>query len=174
MSDLENQATPDTPAAPEHHEAPHRGSGKWFAIGALLVAVGAFLVITVSGIGENLVYYWAPADIVANADKAVGATIRLGGMVVEGSIKGGIDGSALEFDVTDHKATVHVKSSGVPPQMFREGIGVVVEGTMTEAGHFESSRLMVSHGNEYRAPHEGDNYEAEDLIKSVEGLEGKS
>jgi cytochrome c-type biogenesis protein CcmE len=55
--------------------------------------------------------------------------------------------------------------------MFREGIGVVVEGTMTEAGYFESSRLMVSHGNEYRAPHEGDNYDAQDLIKSVDGLE---
>lgn len=166
MSDLETQTVPEP-------DVPHRGKGKWFAVGALLVAVTAFLVITVSGIGENLVYYWAPADIEANGDKAVGATIRLGGMVAEGSIKGGVDGSALEFDVTDHKATVHVKSSGVPPQMFREGIGVVVEGTMTEAGYFESSRLMVSHGNEYRAPHEGDNYDTEALIKSVDGLQSK-
>ncbi len=173
MSDLENQSPPETSVA-EDLDAPRSGNGKWFAVGALLVAVGAFLVITVSGIGENLVYYWAPADIEANGDKAIGATIRLGGMVVEGSIKGGVDGSALEFDVTDHKASVHVKSSGVPPQMFREGIGVVVEGTMTDAGHFESSRLMVSHGNEYRAPHEGDNYDAESLIKSADGLEGGS
>jgi cytochrome c-type biogenesis protein CcmE len=165
MSDLEN------PTTPENLDKPLRGNGKWFAVGALLVAVAAFLVITVSGIGENLVYYWSPADIEANGDKAIGATIRLGGMVTEGSIKGGIDGSKLEFDVTDYKSTVHVISSGVPPQMFREGIGVVVEGTMTEAGYFESSRLMVSHGNEYRAPHEGDNYDAQDLIKSVDGLE---
>jgi len=167
MSDLENQATP------EQVDAPQRKNGKWFAVGALLIAVAAFLVITVSGIGENLVYYWSPSDIETNGQKAVGATIRLGGMVVEGSIKGGVDGSELEFDVTDYKSTVHVKSSGVPPQMFREGIGVVVEGTMTEAGYFESSRLMVSHGNEYRAPHEGDNYDPESLIKSTEGLEGK-
>lgn len=172
MSDLENRAAPESQDAAVTPDLPHRGSGKWFAIGALAVAVAAFLMITVSGIGENLVYYWSPADIAENADKAVGATIRLGGMVVEGSIKGGIDGSALEFDVTDHKAVVHVKSSGVPPQMFREGIGVVVEGTMTDGGWFESSRLMVSHGNEYRAPHEGENYEPEDLIKSVQGLEG--
>jgi cytochrome c-type biogenesis protein CcmE len=169
MSEIENQTVPE-----QHEAEPHRGKGKWFAVGALLVAVAAFLVITVSGIGENLVYYWAPADIAANGDKAVGATIRLGGMVVEGSIKGGVDGSALEFDVTDHTSTVHVKSSGVPPQMFREGIGVVVEGTMTEAGYFESSRLMVSHGNEYRAPHEGDNYDPEKLIKTVDGLDSKS
>ncbi len=165
MSEVENQNPPE-------EIEPQKSNGKWFAIGALLVAVAAFLVITVSGIGENLVYYWAPADIQANGDKAVGATIRLGGMVVEGSIKGGIEGSMLEFDVTDHKATVHVKSTGVPPQMFREGIGVVVEGTMTEAGYFESSRLMVSHGSEYRAPHDDDNYDTEKLIKSVEGLDG--
>ena len=48
---------------------------------------------------------------------------------------------------------MHVQcTKSVPPQMFREGIGVVVEGTMTQAGHFESQRLMVSHDNEYRAP----------------------
>lgn len=165
MSEIENQI------APGHIEESHKGKGKWFAVGALFVAAIAFLVITVSGIGENLVYYWSPSDIVANGDKAIGATIRLGGMVKEGTVVGGTDGSELEFDVTDYDATVHVKSSGVPPQMFREGIGVVVEGTMTDAGHFESSRLMVSHGNEYRAPHEGDNYDPKDLIDSVEGLD---
>src|SRR5512135_3442280 len=100
---------------------------KWFALGALGVAAAAFLVITVSGIGENLVYYWTPSDLHANMNKAVGATIRLGGMVKPGSIVGGKNGSALEFDVTDYKSTVHVKSVGVPPQLFRENIGVVVE-----------------------------------------------
>jgi hypothetical protein len=49
---------------------------------------------------------------------------------------------------------VHVRANGVPPQMFREGIGVVVEGTMTPDGHFEGNRLMVSHDNEYQAPEE--------------------
>ena len=58
---------------------------------------------------------------------------------------------ALEFDVKDATGIVHVKSTGVPPQMFRENIGVVVEGTMTRGGYFQSNRLMVSHNNEYRA-----------------------
>ena len=57
---------------------------------------------------------------------------------------------------------------GVPPQMFREGIGVVVEGTMLRDGYFDGSRLMVSHNNEYRAPHGKAN--AEQLIKSTEGV----
>jgi cytochrome c-type biogenesis protein CcmE len=55
--------------------------------------------------------------------------------------------------------------------MFREGIGVVVEGTMTRNGYFKSERLMVSHNNEYRTPKDGQTVNAEALIKSTNGLE---
>jgi cytochrome c-type biogenesis protein CcmE len=58
----------------------------------------------------------------------------------------------------------------VPPQMFREGIGVVVEGTMTPAGHFESRRLMVSHSNEYRAPDDPSRTDMKELMSTTEGL----
>jgi cytochrome c-type biogenesis protein CcmE len=55
--------------------------------------------------------------------------------------------------------------------MFREGIGVVVEGTMTKAGHFECKRLMVSHGNEYRSPDDPKNVDMKKLIQSTAGLD---
>ena len=103
-------------------------------------------------IGENLVYYWTPTDLHKAGDKAYGATIRLGGMVAPGSIHAQNGTSAVEFDVKDEAGLVHVKSSGAPPQMFRENIGVVVEGTMVRGGYFKSDRLMVSHNNQYRAP----------------------
>jgi cytochrome c-type biogenesis protein CcmE len=54
--------------------------------------------------------------------------------------------------------------------MFREGIGVVVEGTMTPGGHFACNRLMVSHGNEYRAPGEGEKPDMRKLMETTEGL----
>jgi cytochrome c-type biogenesis protein CcmE len=146
------------------------GRRRWLAIGALAVAGIAFLALTVGGIGENLVYYWGPKELRAAGDKAVGATIRLGGMVAEDSVVFAEGGSGVEFDVTDFQDTIHVRSSGVPPQMFREGIGVVVEGTMTPAGDFESHRLMVSHGNEYRAPDDPRHADVERLMKSTEGL----
>lgn len=143
-------------------------------LGALAAALVAFAILTVGGIGRNLVYYWGPAEIQAAGPRAVGATIRLGGQVVRDSVKYGDGASGLEFDVSDGKALVHVKSRGVPPQMFREGIGVVVEGTMTPAGHFESQRLMVSHNNEYRAP--GDPYKTDvkQLMRTTQGLEGEA
>ena len=146
------------------------GRTRWFALGALAVAGLAFLGITLGGIGDNLVYYWAPKDVEAAGPKAVGATIRLGGQVAVGSVKWGEGVSDLEFDVTDGTATVHVVSKGVPPQLFRDRIGVVVEGTMTKTGHFESRKLMVSHDNKYRAP--GDkNVDIKILMRSTEGLE---
>jgi cytochrome c-type biogenesis protein CcmE len=144
---------------------------KWFAVVALAVAAGGFAIIAASGIGDNLVYYWAPKDLYAAGNKAVGATIRLGGQVAAGSVKPFDGVSQLEFDVTDGTATVHVVSRGVPPQLFRDRIGVVVEGTMTHAGVFESNRLMVSHDNRYRAPADKD-VDIRTLMRSTEGLDG--
>ena len=146
-----------------------RSRTKWFAFGALAVAAAAFAFITVGGIGDNLVYYWGPSELVAAGDKAIGATIRLGGQVVKGSIQQA-RGSELSFAVSDGKATVNVCTKSVPPQLFREGIGVVVEGTMKRDGHFESQRLMVSHGNEYRAPASGEKPDMKKLIESTTGL----
>src|SRR3954467_15494337 len=94
-----------------------------FMIGAFAVAVIAFLVIAYGGISKNLVYYWTPTDLHAAGDKAYGATIRLGGMVAPGSIRKTPGISSMEFDVKDGGGIVHVKSAGVPPQMFRENIG---------------------------------------------------
>jgi cytochrome c-type biogenesis protein CcmE len=125
-------------------------------------------VVTVGGIGENLVYYWGPTELKDAGEKAVGATIRLGGLVADGSIRQGHGVSGVEFDVVDRQGGLtHVKCSGVPPQMFRERIGVVVEGTMTREGHFQGNRLMVSHGNEYRAPTDAETRAIEDLMRTV-------
>lgn len=148
----------------------HRTRNRWIALAAVAVAAVGFFVITMGGIGENLVYYWGPTDIHKAGKKAIGATIRLGGQVAPNSIKTASASSNLEFDVTDGTSVVHVKSRGVPPQMFREGIGVVVEGTMTKNGWFESQRLMVSHGNEYKAPTEGGPKDVKELMKTTEGL----
>ncbi|HVG25495.1 MAG TPA: cytochrome c maturation protein CcmE [Thermoanaerobaculia bacterium] len=147
-----------------------RRKTRLFMIGAFIVAGIAFAVIAASGISDNLVYYWTPSDLLANGQKAYGANIRLGGMVAKGSIRK-LGGSAVEFVVHDGKTRVPVKTTTVPPQMFRENIGVVVEGTMVPGGYFQSSRLMVSHNNEYKAPEKGhpvDRKELERMMKSVE------
>jgi cytochrome c-type biogenesis protein CcmE len=157
-------------AMPPADPRPTTARTKWFAVAALAAAAGAFVFIAIGGIGENLVYYWGPKELRAAGSKATGATIRLGGQVAVGSVKRGDGVSNLEFDVTDGTALVHVVSQGVPPQLFRDRIGVVVEGTLATDGTFQGRRLMVSHDNKYRAPADR-NVDIKELMRSTEGLD---
>lgn len=143
------------------------------ALGALLVAGAGLAFVAFGNIGENLVYYWSPAEMISQGERAYGPTIRLGGVVKPGSIQWNAEHTTLHFQVaTDHtpqSVAVMVRSTEVPPQMFREGIGVVVEGTFDKSQVFSSNRLMVNHSNEYRAPKEG-----EEPRKWQETLEGST
>jgi cytochrome c-type biogenesis protein CcmE len=135
---------------------------------ALAIVAGVLAFVAYGNIGGNLVYYWSPKEVHAAGPKAVGASIRLGGLVAPGSIQRASSGLDLRFTVTDGDATLPVHASAVPPAMFREGIGVVVEGTLRQDGVFESRRLMVKHDNEYRAPGEGDHRDIRELMKSLD------
>ena len=140
------------------------------ALAALLVGGVGLSFVAFGNLGENLVYYWSPKEMLEQGEKAYGPTIRLGGVVKPGSIKWNEAHTTLEFHVTtDHKpesVSVLVRSTEVPPQMFRERIGVVVEGTYDRSQVFSSNRLMVNHSNEYRAPRNSD-----DVKKLYETLE---
>jgi len=138
----------------------------FIALGIVGIAL-ALTYLAAGGIGENLVYYWSPSEIHEAGNKAVGASVRLGGLVVPGSIRYG-DDLDLFFEVADGDSTVPVYASTVPPAMFREGIGVVLEGTMRTDGTFTTQRLMVKHDNEYQAPELGDEREMKELMKSMQ------
>jgi cytochrome c-type biogenesis protein CcmE len=129
------------------------------ALAAILVAGAALAWIAFGNIGENLVYYWKPSEMVAQGEKAYGATVRLGGVVVPGSVNWNPEHTALTFTVADTHAPdavkVKVACEQTPPQLFREGIGVVVEGNYSADQVFRTNRLMVNHSNEYRAPTDG-------------------
>jgi cytochrome c-type biogenesis protein CcmE len=137
-------------------------------IGALLVAGAAVGFVMFGSIGDNLVYFWEPQQLVEAGDDAVGATVRLGGLVKEGSVDWNQDTQELNFAVADSTGTyvVQAHAKGAPPQMFREGIGVVVEGELASNGVFECDRVMVKHSNEYRAPEEG--VAAKDLYRTLD------
>ncbi|MCP4663322.1 MAG: cytochrome c maturation protein CcmE [bacterium] len=138
------------------------------AVLAIAVAGGALVFLAVGGIGENLVYYWSPHELVEAGPKAIGATIRLGGVVAPGSILHDADGAGLRFEITDGEATVPVVAHSVPPSMFRENIGVVLEGTMLRDGTFETRRLMVKHDNEYRIPEGTDMDDMKEMMKTMQ------
>ena len=138
------------------------------AVIAILLSGGVLGYLAFGSIGDNLVYYWSPSELREAGDGAVGANIRLGGLVEPGTIVRGDDGLQLSFSVTDGKQSVPVTAHAVPPAMFREMIGVVLEGTMRADGHFETQRLMVKHDNEYRAPEGSEELDIKELMRSMQ------
>ncbi len=137
-----------------------------YLVVALAVGLGALGFLSFGNIGESLVYFWNPTELHAAGDRSIGATIRLGGIVKTDTLDWRVDTQDLYFTVTDNDNDVSVHATGAPPQMMREGIGVVVEGTMTESGTFETDRLMVKHSNEYKVPQDG--VDAKELYDSLE------
>ncbi len=144
------------------------------AVTALLISGGVLAFLAFGGIGDNLVYYWSPTELKASGNEAHGANIRLGGVVEPGSIIRSEDGLKLEFAVTDGTASVPISTTSVPPAMFREGIGVVVEGTVDRNGTFETHRLLVKHDNQYQAPKEGEELDMQEMMESMQFEQSRS
>jgi cytochrome c-type biogenesis protein CcmE len=160
---------PDAAATPHPEETGRdRRRRRGILIGALLIAGAAFGFLAFSNVGENLVYYWSPSELLAAGPQAKGASVRLAGLVVADSVRTGADGLTLDFAVTDGTTSVPVRAQTVPPAMFREGIGVVLEGTLGADGKFQTDRLMVKHDNEYRAPGTDDERTVEELVRTLQ------
>lgn len=132
----------------------------------LVIVLGGFGYLIYGGLDDNLVYFLTPSELMAKGDSAHGKPVRLGGMVVPGSVKWDAKAIDLRFTLSDNKGTILVHSQKAPPQMFREGQGVVVEGRLARSGVFESTSLMVKHSNEYKAPHP-DTEKPEDAYKTL-------
>ena len=135
---------------------------------ALVVMGSAFGVLASGVLTENLVPYHDPTTVLAAGPEAVGPTLRLGGQVAAGTVVFDDDTQVLSFQITDGTNNSPVLTKGVPPDMFREGIGAVVEGKLDEQGVFQGGRILVKHSNEYRAPEEGKH--PGEIYETVEGL----
>jgi cytochrome c-type biogenesis protein CcmE len=131
----------------------------------LLIVLGGFGYLIYGGLDDNLVYFLTPSELMAKGDSAHNKPVRLGGMVVPGTVKWDAKAIDLRFTLADTKGKIEVHSQKAPPQMFREGQGVVVEGRLNRTGVFESTSLMVKHSNEYKAPHDAE--KPEDAYKTL-------
>lgn len=126
-----------------------------FLLGGLVVA-GALGYLIFGGLQETLVYFVTPTELKDQGTSAVGKALRVGGMVESGSIQWDPRTLELAFRLSDGVTTVPVQHRGVPPDLFAEGRGAVVEGTVTPAGVFQASQILAKHSEEYRPPREGE------------------
>ncbi len=131
----------------------------------IVILLGGFGYLMYGGIGNNLVYFLTPTELQAKGASAIGSPVRLGGQVVPGTVVWDAATIDLRFRMTDGKSTVAVHANKAPPQMFREGMGVVVEGRLGKSGVFDASSLLVKHSNEYRPPAAG--HKPEEMYRSL-------
>lgn len=114
---------------------------------ALVVLIGAAL-LAVWGLRGQASYFYVPSDMAADPPEA-GRAVRLGGMVQVGSIKTLPDGVTKTFIVGDGKATVPVRYTGITPDLFVEGSGVVADGRLAPDGTFVADSLLAKHDENY-------------------------
>jgi cytochrome c-type biogenesis protein CcmE len=114
---------------------------------ALVALIGAGL-LAASALRDEAAYFYAPNDVKTRGVEP-GKAVRLGGMVVEGSLKRLADGVTIRFDVTDGKATVPATFNGIAPDLFKEGSGMIAEGAFDTKGVFVATNLLAKHDERY-------------------------
>lgn len=127
------------------------------ALAALVALIGAGL-LAASALKDEAAYFYAPNDVKTKGVEP-GKAIRLGGMVVKNSLKRAPDGVTIHFNVSDGKASVPATFSGIAPDLFKEGSGVVAEGSFDAKGTFIATNLLAKHDERYMPRElEGMNY----------------
>lgn len=127
----------------------------------ILVLVGVVVVVVAwlafSSVGNALVYYLEPNELLARGEAAVGETVRLGGLVEVGSVEREEPGDdyELRFVLADGTASIPVITANAPTASFREGAGAVVEGALDADGVFVATQVIVKHDENYEAPAPG-------------------
>ena len=137
------------------------------AAGVTLVAVAAALVL--NAFQGNVVFFFSPSQIAAK-EAPLDKTFRVGGMVEKGSLKRRADGLTVEFIVTDTAKSIPVVYTGILPDLFKEGKGVVTQGKLGADGVFHASEVLAKHDENYMPPeaaHALSKAEAEKAAKSV-------
>jgi cytochrome c-type biogenesis protein CcmE len=118
-----------------------------FIATGLSVAIG----LTLYALSQNIDLFYTPTQV-AQGEVAAGQRIRIGGMVREGSVVSADDSLAVEFVAPDYVHDVPIFHEGILPDLFREGQGIVVEGSLDTAGVFQASRVLAKHDENYMSP----------------------
>jgi len=117
--------------------------------GLAVLGIAAGLVL--NAFQSNLVFFFTPTQIAAH-EAPVGKAFRVGGMVEEGSLKREPDGLTVHFKVTDTAKAIPVVYTGILPDLFKEGKGVVAQGRLGEDGVFRASEVLAKHDENYMPP----------------------
>lgn len=128
---------------------------------AVLFGVTVATVLGLTAFQENLLYFYSPAQVKAG-EAPDSHSFRIGGLVVDGSVIRAEDSLQVQFDVTDNTETVTIQYTGILPDLFREGQGIVAMGSLQANGLFIAQEVLAKHDENYMPP------EVADALKAAE------
>jgi len=128
---------------PRHKRLALVGVGIALLVGAVLLVLNAFQ--------SNLVFFYSPTQVAAR-EAPQGKPFRIGGLVQAGSLRRGADGVSVSFVVTDTATSITVAYTGILPDLFKEGKGVVAQGALGADGVFHAREVLAKHDENYMPP----------------------
>lgn len=118
---------------------------------AILLGVALAASLAIYALGQNVNVYFTPSQAII--DKApIDRTLRMGGMVKEGSVKRESDSLTVSFILTDYEHEMPVQYTGILPALFREGQGIVAQGKLNASGMFMAEQVLAKHDEKYMPP----------------------
>jgi len=120
-------------------------------IGAGIAVLGVAVALVLSAFQSNLVFFFTPSQVIAK-DAPQGRAFRIGGLVESGSLKRDSDSLTVHFKVTDTAQTIPVVYTGHLPDLFKEGKGVVAQGSLLPDGTFRATEVLAKHDENYMPP----------------------
>jgi len=130
-----------------------------------LAVLGVGTALLLNAFNKNLVFFFTPTQVLAK-EAPQDRAFRIGGMVEQGSLKRDSQSLNIEFRVTDTAKTIPVAYTGILPDLFKEGKGVVAEGTLDSDGVFHASQILAKHDENYMPP------EAKHAIEQAKKAQG--
>jgi cytochrome c-type biogenesis protein CcmE len=124
-------------------------------IAMMIVGVGVAIGVALKAFNENLMFFYTPSAV-AGGEAPAGHLIRVGGLVTNGSVKRQPDGLTVTFDITDYAETITVQYTGILPDLFREGQGIVARGRLQDGNLFIAEEVLAKHDENYMPPEVAD------------------
>ncbi len=134
-----------------------------------IIGIGIAAAMALQALRSNIAYFFSPSQVIAQPLPA-NEIFRLGGLVVKGSLNRQTDGLTVLFEITDNAATIPVRYTGILPDLFKEGQGVVAKGQMRADGTFQANEVLAKHDASYMPPEVADTLKAahvEGIVETV-------
>lgn len=116
-----------------------------------VIALGISAMLVLNAFQSNLVFFFSPTQVMAK-EAPIGKSFRIGGLVEEGSVKREDGSTTVRFAITDTAETIPVVYTGILPDLFREGKGVVAQGKISNDGIFMADEVLAKHDENYMPP----------------------